>query len=424
VGPLTSDGENTGDPAGTHPADGAPDSSSISVAAEWEQAGLYEPAHPQAEERRALLELLTRRGATVEQMVEAHAMGALPGLAGNLVIRPSAVTVPVRVIAERRGVPIPRVLRVLQAAGIPATEDDEVSEDLADLMSAFEQGAAVMGEDAILAFTRVLGASAMSIAEAAVALFFAEFGPGMAREGPDELARARVSEAATAAFVEVPAVLGQMVMDQFERAQRRIETARGWAAVRADHVTDGDGPVEVVALGFVDLVGSTRWSHTIGLREQSLALTRFESAAWSSAVQTGGRVIKTIGDEVFFVAPTVDAACHIGMDVIGAAHEDSVLPQARGAVGLGPVTPREGDYYGPLVNLLSRLVKVGQPGDLVVTAAAKAELPHGAWSVEALEPAELRGVEGPVESFRAAPRPMGAQGPGSASPASPIIGTD
>ncbi len=423
MGSLTGGGD-TADPAdrpdsadSTDSADGDPDIVT-SDAADWERAGLYDPADHQAEERRALLEFLTRRGATVEQMVEAHAMGALPGLAGNLVTSPSAVAVPVRVIAERRGIPAARVLRVLQAAGIPATEDDEVSADLAGLMSAFEQGAAVMGEDAILAFTRVLGASAMNIAEAAVALFFAEFGPGMAREGPDELARARVSEAATTAFTEVPAVLGQMVMDQFERAQRRIEAARGWASVRADDAAGGDGPVEVAALGFVDLVGSTQWSHTIGLREQSLALTRFESAAWSSAVQTGGRVIKTIGDEVFFVAPTVDAACHIGTDVISAAHEDSVLPQARGAVGLGPVTPREGDYYGPLVNLLSRLVKVGRPGDLVVTAAAKAELPEGAWSLAALEPAELRGVEGPVEAFCVVPQTTGTLGPGSASPAS------
>jgi adenylate cyclase len=380
VGPLTGD-------------DGA------SSAAAWERAGLYDPTDPDAKDRRALLEFLTRRGATMEQMVEAHAVGALPGVAGNLVTSTNAVSVPVRVIAERRGIPVARVLRVLQAAGIPATEDDEVSEDLAGLMSAFEQGAAVMGEDAILAFTRVLGASAMSIAEAAMALFVAEFGPGMAREGPDELARARVSEAATTAFTAVPAVLGQMVMDQFERAQRRVGETRGWAAVRADHV-EGSGPVEVVALGFVDLVGSTQWSHAIGLREQSLALTRFESAAWTSAVQTGGRVIKTIGDEVFFVAPTVDAACRIGTDVIRAAHEDPVLPPARGAVGVGLVTPREGDYYGPLVNLLSRLVKVGQPGDLVVTAAARSELLQGMWSFEVLQPSTLRGVEGPVEAFR------------------------
>ena len=115
-----------------------------------------------------------------------------------------------------------------------------------------------------------------------------------------------------------------------------------------------EGATEVVALGFVDLVGSTAWAESLDLREQSLALTRFESAAWSSAVLAGGRVVKTIGDEVFFAAPSADAACTIGLEVCEAAGADHALPPARGAVGFGPVIPREGDYFGPLVNLLAR----------------------------------------------------------------------
>ena len=130
----------------------------------------------------------------------------------------------------------------------------------------------------------------------------------------------------------------------------------------------------MVALGFVDLVGSTAWAQTVNLRDQNLALTRFESAAWTSAVLAGGRVIKTIGDEVFFAAPTADAACRIGVEVCRAAADDEVLPPARGAVGIGPATPREGDYYGPLVNLLARLVKTGAPGEVVVTEAVAKEL--------------------------------------------------
>ena len=115
------------------------------------------------------------------------------------------------------------------AAGIPATPDTEVAAELVRLMAAFEQGAALLGDEAILAFTRVLAASAMNIAEAAVALFFAEFGPGTVREGPDELARARLSEAATTAFTAVPDVMARPCMDAFERAQRRAQLARaGW----------------------------------------------------------------------------------------------------------------------------------------------------------------------------------------------------
>jgi adenylate cyclase len=153
-----------------------------------------------------------------------------------------------------------------------------------------------------------------------------------------------------------------------------------------------------VALGFVDLVGSTAWAQSLSLRDQSLALSRFESAAWSSAVLCGGRVVKMIGDEVFFAAPTADTACRIGIDVIRAAAEDEVLPPARGVVGLGYATPREGDYFGPLVNLLSRMVKIGQPGQLVVTDAAAGQLSTDDWNLRTLELADLRGVPGPVRA--------------------------
>jgi len=373
----------------------------------WQKAGLYDPNGPNAAERLALLEYLTERGATIEQMVEAHRQGTLPGVAGDLVTQGRNHLIPVTEIAGRSGVPVERVLRVLLAAGIPATPQTEVSEDLVRLMAAFEQGRALLGEDAVLAFTRVLGASAMNIAEAAVALFFAEFGPGTVREGPDELARAGLSEAATTAFTAVPDVMAQAVMDQFERSQRRAQLTRVWAAPAVR--SEDDGPAEKVALGFVDLVGSTAWTETLSLRDQSLALTRFESAAWSSAVLAGGRVVKMIGDEVFFSAPTAEAACRIGTEVCLAADEDPALPPARGVVGVGPAIPREGDYFGPLVNLLSRLTKVGGPGELVATEAAVKELAPEQWLVEELEPVDLRDVPGPVRVFRVEPEDPSAQ---------------
>jgi class 3 adenylate cyclase len=205
-----------------------------------------------------------------------------------------------------------------------------------------------------------------------------------------------------------------MVMDQFERALRRAATVRGWgfdvdgaadtAGSAVSQLLTLDATTELVALGFVDLVGSTAWAEALNLRDQSLALSRFESAAWSSAVIRQGRVVKMIGDEVFFSATSADAACRIGIDVIRAAAEDDVLPPARGAVGWGSATPREGDYYGPLVNLLSRLVKAGAPGQLVVTEPTAAALSRDAWHLEPLEVDDLRGIDHPVKAFIVEPR--------------------
>jgi adenylate cyclase len=369
----------------------------------WREAGLFDPDDPSADERLALLRYLSDRGASIDQMVDAHAQGNLPAVAGDLVV-PKNEVVRASDVAAQSGISLDRVLRVLLAAGIPAEPDTEVPAKTIDLMAAFEQGSALMGDEAILAFTRVLGAAAIQIAEAAVALFYSELGPGTEREGRDELTRAQLAETATMAFTAVPDVLAQMVFDQFERALRRAVAVRSWGqegGTKPSEAVDAmsaEANSEHVALGFVDLVGSTAWAQGLSLRDQSLALARFESAAWSSAVLNGGRIVKMIGDEVFIAAPTADAACRIGTDVIRAAAEDEVLPPARGVIGVGYASTREGDYFGPLVNLLSRMVKVGQPGELVVTEAAAAQLSTDDWKLQALGLRELRGVPGPVQA--------------------------
>lgn len=207
------------------------------------------------------------------------------GRAGDLVLRPGEKAVTVEDMAAECGIPAARIRRVLLAAGIPVGSDDRVPPHLDVLIAAFERGADLMGEDAILAFTRVLGAAAINVAEAAVALFYAELGPGTERAGSDELALARLSEEATRAFTDVPGVLAHLLLAQFNRATRRAVLARGWS-LPADEQVEA-GPSEVVALGFVDLVGFTAWTEELSLRDQSLALSRFESAAWSSGTGRG-----------------------------------------------------------------------------------------------------------------------------------------
>ncbi len=369
----------------------------------WVALGLYRPAAPDAHDRRALLEYLTARGATEEQLVEAQRLGRLPAVAGDLVLGNGSATVSVDELARRHHVAPARVERILLAAGLPVDAQSAVPATLEPLLSAFEAGAQLMGDEAILAFSRVLGAAATNIAEAAVALFYTELGPGSGRQGETELDRARVAEAATTAFSSVPDVLSQVLLVQFDRAGRRVGATRGWSESAVGKPVGPDGPTEIAALGFVDLVGSTAWAEALSLRDHSLALSRFESAAWSSAVLAGGRVVKTIGDEVFFAAPSVDAACRIGLELCRVAQADPLLPPARAAVGHGAVSAREGDYFGPLVNLVSRLVKVAAPGGLVVTEPAAAALTGNGWDLDELDPQLLRGLDHPVRAFAVSP---------------------
>jgi hypothetical protein len=166
-------------------------------------------------------------------------------------------------------VPTARRMRILLAAGIPVRDETEVPADLVSFVGDVRARCGPHGEEAILAFTRVLGAAASNVAEAAVAL---------------------------------------LMMNAFERAQRRAEPAWSWLGSGPPADGGTEGPTEVVALGFVDLVASTAWGQSMALRDQILALTRFESAAWTSAVLGRGRVITTIGFDVFSAAPTAASA--------------------------------------------------------------------------------------------------------------------
>ena len=99
---------------------------------------------------------------------------------------------------------------------------------------------------------------------------------------------------------------------------------------------------------------------------------------------------------MFFAAPSVDAACRIGGEVCQGGAQTRCCRRARGAIGHGVVTPREGDYFGPLVNLVSRLVKAAGAVTLVVTAEAAVALSDdGEWTTSEFASQSLRGVENP-----------------------------
>ena len=59
---------------------------------------------------------------------------------------------------------------------------------------------------------------------------------------------------------------------------------------------------EDLAVGFVDLVGYTALSQELEPEELGALVSRFEEPAHTTPWPSTGRVVKTIGDEVMFVA--------------------------------------------------------------------------------------------------------------------------
>ena len=106
------------------------------------------------------------------------------------------------------------------------------------------------------------------------------------------------------------------------------------------------------------------------LSEEALAILieRFEALAYDVVVAAGGRVIKTIGDEVMYVADDPLTAVRVALALSEAYGDDDLLSDVRVGIATGAVLARDGDYYGPVVNLASRLVGVAYPGTVVVSS--------------------------------------------------------
>jgi adenylate cyclase len=123
-------------------------------------------------------------------------------------------------------------------------------------------------------------------------------------------------------------------------------------------------PILTLAVGFADLVSFTRVSRE--LDEQGLAelVENFESRASDVVATHGARLVKTLGDEVLFTAPTPETAAHIALELIDQLRDEG--REVRVGLSYGPVLPTMGDVFGTTVNLAARLTTMAHPCTVLV----------------------------------------------------------
>src|SRR5674476_743074 len=142
-----------------------------------------------------------------------------------------------------------------------------------------------------------------------------------------------------------------------------------WAAI-SRMITDAepieDQPGVMRSVGFADLVSFTQLVRRLSERELARMVQRFEALASDVVTAHGGRVIKTVGDEVLFVAIGAAPAAAIALDLVEAMAEDDVLPDVRVGMAGGRVISRLGDVFGTTVNRASRLTAVARPRTVLV----------------------------------------------------------
>src|SRR5436190_8035821 len=122
---------------------------------------------------------------------------------------------------------------------------------------------------------------------------------------------------------------------------------------------------------FADVSESTKLYETAGDSAAHAAISRCITAMRKAAEASGGRVVKTVGDEVLCIFRLPDAAAAAAAEMQGAVDQ---LPIESGTkLGLrigfhaGPVIQQDADVFGDTVNIASRLVATAVKGQIITS---------------------------------------------------------
>jgi len=140
-------------------------------------------------------------------------------------------------------------------------------------------------------------------------------------------------------------------------------TARAMSGLAHAEETDAR---DVMVAGFADIVGYTAMSRQVGDTELRDLLERFEARTSEIVARHGGRLVKTIGDEVLFVVTDPVAALGLARALQDEVPDDEGRLQLRVGMAFGQLLPRYGDVYGPVVNIAARLTSHARPGTILV----------------------------------------------------------
>ena len=280
-------------------------------------------------------------------------------------------------VAEQAGVSIERSVSLWRALGFADVADDVrafTDRDVWALRTVTELGeAGWLDDDLQVSMARALGQSLSRLADWQLAALGSMIDPAL--DADRAMRRAE----------ELVPVVEQLIGYVW---RRHLAAAAG----RALAASGEEFAAGTVAVGFADLVGFTSLTREIGDAELGELVERFESLSSDIVAAAGGRVIKTIGDEILFVADDAATAAEIGARLAEGAAQHQSLPDLRVGMAYGTVLSRLGDVYGEPVNLASRLTSIARPGSILVDREfAEALEGNSAWRLRRVPPRPVRG---------------------------------
>ncbi|MBT2587359.1 adenylate/guanylate cyclase domain-containing protein [Arthrobacter sp. ISL-95] len=285
-----------------------------------------------------------------------------------------------REVAAGAGVSILSARKIWRALGFPNFGDEDVAfteRDQAALSSILDLvRAGLLTEEAAISVTRSIGQMTDRMVvwqiEALVEDMVSEQGI------PDAVARKQLVGQLPALVESLEEILVYSYRRQLNAGVQRL-AVRAEAGLQASEEgregDEDDSPLPLArAVGFADLVSYTSLSRRMNEKTLAQLVQRFENKCAEIISVGGGRLVKTVGDEVLYIAETPAAGAEISLALAQAFTEDEILPQCRVSMVWGRILSRLGDIYGPTVNLAARLTTLAQPGTVLVDAMTAAAL--------------------------------------------------
>ena len=142
---------------------------------------------------------------------------------------------------------------------------------------------------------------------------------------------------------------------------------------------------------FIDLAGFTALTEAQGDEDAADVATRFAELA-RSALEPGERLIKTIGDAVFVMAPSPMAGIAFVERLLMEAASETRFPALRAGLHHGDAVQRHGDVFGAAVNLAARVAAEAYAGEVLGTLSIAEAARAGGIPVAELGPVALKNV--------------------------------
>jgi len=306
-------------------------------------------------------EALRAGGVPEEEIERAAEVGGLELLAIDRLLDEEPRTLSQRDIAADNNLTVEQISQAWRALGFPHVEPDEKVYTQADadmtamVGSLLEQG--LTDEDLTLQMARVIGQSLSRVAAAQVTVM-------VDRQAELEHPETELEEPTFAQRSELLLEIMPGVLEYVWRRHLEVEARRRLTQLEGAGAHEG---ASTVVVGFADLVGFTALSQQIPEDELAHVVGRFESVAADVVSAFGGRLIKTIGDEVMFSADDCVTGAEIALGLSEQFRAEEVVSDVRVGLAFGSVLQYEGDLYGPTVNLAHRIVGIAYPGSVVVS---------------------------------------------------------